>query len=249
VVAGFAAPLISPASAGQATRSGQHPNLQGIWQALNTADWDIQDHGAQLGVPGGRGIVNGNEIPYQTWALAKKQENYQRRQTADPNTKCYLPGVPRIMYLPYPFQIVQTDDMVTILYEYIHAIRYIHTNGIPHPKGHIDWWMGDSRGHWDGNTLVVDVVDFNEDTWFDHAGNFHSDALHIVERFTPAGPDHLTYEATIEDPNVFTRPWTISFPLYRRQEKNMTLLEYECYAYKLEQDWGAAGTAESNQPR
>jgi len=183
------------------------------------------------------GIVEGSEIPYQPWALTKKKENYDNRRTADPNSRCFLPGVPRITYMPYPFQIVQDDDRVSILYEYVHTVRYIYINGVPHPKGHIDWWMGDSRGHWEGNTLVVDVIDFNEDTWFDHAGNFHSDALHVVERYTPTGPDHMNYEATIEDPKVFTRPWKVSFPLYRRQEKSMTLLEYECYAYKLEEDW------------
>ena len=223
--------------AGQAQGSGGHPDLRGIWQAVNTANWDIQDHGASLGVPAGRSVVEGNEIPYQPWALTKKKENYDARQTADPNTKCYMPGVPRITYMSFPFQIVQDDDMVTILYEYVHTIRYIYTNGVPHPKGHIDWWMGDSRGHWEGNTLVVDVTDFSDDTWFDHAGNFHSDALHVVERYTPAGADHINYEVTIEDPKVFTRPWKMSMPLYRRQEKNMALLEYECYAYKLEQDW------------
>jgi hypothetical protein len=214
-----------------------HPDLQGIWQALNTAAWDIQDHGARLGVPAGKGVVEGNEIPYQPWALKKKQENFASRLTADPETKCYLPGVPRITYMPYPFQIVQTRDQVTFLYEYIHTIRYAYLSGKPHPEGPIDWWMGDSRARWEGNTLVVDVIHFNEDTWFDRAGNFHSDALHVVERYTRTGPDHMMYEVTIEDPKVFTRPWKMSMPLYRRVDSNMELLEYECYAYLLEENW------------
>ena len=210
------------------------PDLQGVWQVLNTAAWDIQDHQARMGVPAGQGVVEGNEIPYQPWALAKKKENVEKRTTADPETRCYLPGVPRITYMPYPFQIVQAPEQVTILYEYVHAVRYIFTNGAQHPPGHIDWWLGDSRGRWEGDTLVVDIIHFNDETWFDRSGNFHSDALHVVERYTPTGPDHITYEVTIEDPKVFTRPWKMSMPLYRRQEKNVQLLEYECYAFENE---------------
>jgi hypothetical protein len=218
------------------TPNGQ-PDLQGIWQVLNTAAWDIQDHAARLGVPAGKGVVEGNEIPYQPSALAKKKENFEQRATLDPETKCYLPGIPRITYMPYPFQIIQQADKVAIVYEYVRAVRYIFMNGNPHPPGHIDWYMGDSRGRWEGNTLVVDVIDFNDETWFDRAGNFHSDALHVVERFTPTGPDHLLYEVTIEDPKVFTRPWKMSMPLYRRQERNSELLEYQCHAYLLDQEW------------
>ena len=218
------------------TREGQ-PDLQGIWQALNTAAWDIQDHGATLGVPAGRGVVDGNAIPYTPAALAKKQENFKNRDTLDPINKCFLPGVPRLTYLPYPFQIVQQADRVTILHEYSRVIRFIYMNGNPHPAGKIDWYMGDSRGRWDGNTLVVDVTHFNDETWFDRAGNFHSDALHVVERFTRTGPDHMLYEVTIEDPKVFTRPWKMSMTLYRRQEKDIELLEYDCGAYLLKQQW------------
>ncbi len=212
------------------TPDGQ-PDLQGVWQVLNTAAWDIQDHSGQLGVPAGQAVVVGNDIPYQPWALAKKQENFRNRQTADPNTKCYMPGVPRITYMPYPFQILQFADRVLILYEYIHVTRTVYMDGSSHPDGHIDFWMGDSRGRWEGNTLVVDLIHFNDQTWFDRAGNFHSEALHVVERYTRSGPDHITYDVTIEDPEVFTRPWTMSMPLYRRQETDISLLEYECYAY------------------
>jgi hypothetical protein len=217
------------------------PDISGFWQVVNTAYVDIQDHGAWLGAPAGKGVVEGNEIPYKPEMLAKKQQNYTNRKTADPESKCYLPGVPRITYMPFPFQIVQSRNQVNILYEYDHAIRYVYMNK-PHPQGHIDWWMGDSRGRWEGNTLVVDVVDFNDETWFDRAGNFHSDELHVVERYTPTGPDHMNYEATIEDPKVFTRPWKMSMTLYRRQDRNMELLEYECYEYLLEQGWPAPNT-------
>ena len=224
------------------TQNGQ-PDLQGIWQVVNTAAWDIQDHPAQLfpgmparfGVPAGPGVVEGNEIPYQPWALAKKKENYENRLTADPEGKCYMPGVPRITYMPHPFQILQFSNRVVILYEYLHVSRQIFTNGSPHPKEVVfDPWMGDSRGRWEGDTLVVDVTFFEPQTWFDRAGNFHSEALHVVERYTRTGPDHLLYEVTIEDPKVFTRPWKMSMPIYRRQEANVQLLEYEFYAYAWE---------------
>ena len=207
------------------------PDLSGIWQVMNSAAWDIQDHAAQKDVPAGMGVVVGNEIPYQPAALATKRENYQNRATADPEAKCYLPGVPRLMYMPYPFQVFQTADLITMLFEYVHATRVIYTNGTQHPAGHIDWWMGDSRGRWEGDTLVVDVVHFNSETWFDRAGNFHSEQLHLVERLTPLDRDHLTYDVTVEDPKVFTRPWRMSMVLYRHREPNVQLLEYECYAF------------------
>jgi hypothetical protein len=210
------------------------PDLSGIWQVMNTAAWDIQDHTAQKGVPAGVGVVVGNEIPYRPEALAKKRENYANRATADPETKRYLPGVPRIMYMPYPFQIFQKADQITMLFEYVHATRVLYTNGTPHPPGHIDWWMGDSRGRWEGNTLVVDVVHFNDQTWFDRAGNFHSEQLHVIERFTPLDRDHITYEVTVEDPKVFTAPWRMSMVLYRHREPNAQLLEYECYSFDNE---------------
>jgi hypothetical protein len=219
------------------TPDGQ-PDLQGVWQTLNTASWNLEDHQATLGVPAGQSVVEGGEIPYQPWALAKRKENFEKRATADPQSRCYLPGVPRITYLPYPFQIVQQADKVSILYEYSQIVRYLYMNGNPHPEGPIEWWMGDSRASWDGNTLVVDVVHFTPNTWLDHAGNFHSEAVHVVERYTPTGPDNMLYEATIEDPKVFTRPWKMSMPLYRRQERNIELLEYECTAYLLEGEWG-----------
>jgi hypothetical protein len=210
------------------------PNLSGIWRVMNAAAWDIEDHSAQKGVPGGQGVVEGGVIPYQPWALAKKKENYAQRATLDPETKCYLPGVPRITYMPFPFQIIQTPNEVTLLYEYVHTVRYIFTDGSPHPPGPIEWWLGDSRGRWEGDTLVVDVVHFNDQTWFDRAGNFHSDALHVVERYTLLGRDHIRYSVTIEDPKVFTRPWNMNMILYRHIEPNFQLLDYECYAFDFE---------------
>jgi len=210
------------------------PDFSGYWQVISTANWNIQDHSAEKGVPGGQGIVVGNEIPYQPWAIAKKKENYENRATADPEVKSYFPGVPRVTYTPFPFQIVQTPKETAILYEYVHAVRHLHTDGTNHPSGHIDWWFGDSRGHWDGDTLVVDITDFNDQTWFDRAGNFHSDALHVVERYKFIDADHIDYEATIEDPKVFTKPWKIDVVIYRHKEKNFQLLDYEGYAFDYE---------------
>ena len=229
----------APAAAAQPyaqprTLDGQ-PDVTGIWQALNSAAWDLEDHSPRLGVPGGFGVVEGGRIPYLPAALSKKKQNFEKRSTEDPESKCYLPGVPRITFLPFPFQILQFPDSAVIVYEYRGITRTIPFRG-QHPDPQvIDFWMGDSRARWDGNTLVVDTGNFNEETWLDRAGNFHSDELHVVERYTRTGPDHMTYEVTIEDPKVFSRPWKMSTPLYRRQEKSLRLLEYECYAYMEEE--------------
>ena len=236
-VAGAQAP---GATAIPRTRDGK-PDLSGFWQVMNTANVNVQDHQAQNGEPAGQGVVEGNEIPYRPEALKQKQQNYANRATEDTVAKCNLPGVPRITYVPFPFQIVYapTGDVgggpvMMMMYEYAHAIRYIHANGTPHPPGHIDWWMGDSRGRWEGDTLVVDVTHFHPDTRFDRAGNFHSDALHVVERYTLIDRDHINYEVTLEDPKVFTRPWKMSMILYRHIERNFAVLEYECYGFPFE---------------
>jgi hypothetical protein len=206
------------------------PDFSGIWQALTTASWDLEDHGAEEGVPAGQGIVEGGEIPYQPWALAKKKENYANRQKLDPLGKCFMPGVPRATYLPFPFEIVQTPQYIGMFYEYGITTRMVFLDGSKKPEA-LEFWMGDSHGRWEGDTLVVDVILFTDKTWFDKAGNFHSDALHVVERYSYLTPNHLNYEATIEDPKVFTRPWKISLPLYRRLEKNIELLDYECVGF------------------
>jgi hypothetical protein len=214
------------------------PDLTGLWQALSTAEWNIQDHPASAGVPAGQGVVDGGEIPYQEWALKQKQENEKNSRipdpvtavTADPVSKCYMPGLPRATYMPYPFEIAQADKAVVMAYEFARTSRVIPTDGTKHDEG-VENWMGDSRGHWEGDTLVVDVTGFNADTWFDEAGNFHSEALHLVERFTPTSRDHLRYDVTVEDPKVFTRPWKMSMPLYRRLEPHAQLLEYHCLEF------------------
>jgi hypothetical protein len=221
-------------------------DLNGIWQALNTANWNLQDHpagagvvvalGAAAAVPPGSGVVEGNEIPYLPEAAAQRKANFENRLTADPEIKCYLPGVPRATYLPYPFQIVQTPKFVLMAYEYAGATRTIYLDSAPPSPD--DSWMGHSVGHYEGDTLVVDVTSQNDRTWLDRSGNFHSDALHVVERYTPLTPDALTYEATIEDPKVFSRPWKISMPLYRRLDKGAQVLEFKCVEFVEELMYG-----------
>lgn len=207
------------------------PDLNGIWQALTSAAWDIEAHGAQAGVPAGQGIVEGGPIPYHPEMLARREENRAHRDERDPLQRCYMPGVPRIMYMPFPFEITQTPDVVLMTFEYGRAVRQIHTDGSRRKEGFPPFWMGDSRGRWEGDVLVVDVAQFTDRTWFDRAGNFHGDALRLVERYTPISGNHIRYEATIEDPEVFTRPWTMRFPLYRRLENNVQVLEYECLEF------------------
>ena len=204
------------------------PNLEGIWQASSTAAADLQDHAVGYNMLAGRSVVAGAEIPYQSWAAAKKAENFRNRQKADPLNQCYIPGVPRIMYLDFPFQIFQTPREVAIAFEWSLDYRLIHTDGSPHPVD-LDSWMGDSRGHWEGDTLVVDVSNNNDKTWFDMAGDFHSDALHVVERYRMTGRDTIQYQATIEDAKVFTKPWTINIALHRRTDRDR-LFEYVCQA-------------------
>ena len=278
----FHAPRVSSEpSSGQAesyrpsrTADGK-PDLNGIWQALNTANYDIEAHaarpalalipapprngvpglvratpvelpapavralGAVGGVPAGESVVDGNEIPYQPWAAAKKKENAEHWLERDPELKCFMPGVPRATYMPYPFQILQGTSKIAIAYEFAGATRTIHLDTVGDSPS--STWMGWSRGRWEGDTLVVASTDFNENTWFDRAGNFHSDALRVTERYTPVSPYHLLYEATIEDPKVFTRPWTMRMPLYRRHEAGKRLLEYKCVEFVEELMYGHLG--------
>jgi hypothetical protein len=228
----------TPAYRAPRTTDGK-PNLNGIWQALNSAYWDVEPHsaspsvvrelGASGAVPAGLGVVEGGEIPYKPEALAKKKENLANRLKLDPEIKCYLPGVPRATYMPFPFQIIQSQKHVMIIHEYAGAVRTIYMDS--HTEAPADSWMGWSNGRWEGETLVVDTKGFNDQTWFDRAGNFHSDALHVVERFTARSPETLQYEVTIEDPNVFTRPWKMEMPLYRRVDKNAQILEFRCVEF------------------
>ena len=227
------------------------PDFSGIWQTNSTANWDLQTHEtrplvAQAGVysdvpvpaapvvalgtvgwiPPGLGVVEGDEIPYLPWAAQRKRENAANWLDRDPELKCYMPGVPRAMYLPYPFQIIQGVDKIMMVFEFANAQRTISIDKVePYPG---DAYMGYSVGRWEGDTLVADVSSFTPYTWFDRSGDFHSDALHVVERYTPISRDAIRYEATISDSKVFSRPWKISLPLYRRLEPNAQVLDFRC---------------------
>ena len=248
--------LALPALAQNAARPGRpsgiprmpdgKPNLNGLWQAMTTAYWDIEDHPAQSGpvvqlgaigaIPAGSGVIEGGSIPYKPDAVAKRKENFANRLKLDPEVKCYMPGVPRATYMPYPFQIVQSPNDVLISYAYDSAARVIFVS--KHHEAELDTWMGTSNGKWEGDTLVVDVTGFNGRPWLDRAGNFATDTLHVVERYSLLDTNTLNYEATIEDPAVFTRPWKISVLLYRHREKNARLLEFKCVEFAEELVYG-----------
>ena len=239
---------------------GGHPDLNGIWQTMNEANYDLEPHiakpamalrpgpygpvpaaqvlslGAVGAVPPSLGVVEGGEIPYKPDMLAKKKENQENWATRDPEIKCYLPGIPRANYIPQPFQIFQNAKQIFFAYQFAGAVRDIFLKDPGPPP--VDSWMGQSVGHWEGETLVVDVTGFNDQTWFDRAGDFHSDALHVVERYTRTSPDVISYEATIEDSKVFTHPWKIHMPLYKRQEKNIQLLDFKCVEFVEELIYG-----------
>ena len=259
ILAIAAVPLAGQAYRAPRTSDGK-PDLNGIWQALNEANFDLEAHmarpamalragphgpvpaaavlalGAVGAVPPGMGVVEGGAIPYKPEALATRKQNQDDWLNRDPEIKCYLPGVPRATYMPYPFQIVQSPTAMTFVYEYAGAVRNIYLKD-PGPAL-ADSWMGQSVAHWEGETLVVNVTDMNDRTWFDRSGNFHSDKLLVVERYTRTSPDVIAYEATIEDPSVFTRPWKINMALYRRQEKNAQLLDFKCVEFVEELLYG-----------
>lgn len=253
-----AAAAAQPAK-GPRTKDGK-PDLNGIWQVMNSANYDLEPHAARaamamvpgqfvpvpapqvvaLGavgsVPAGLGVIEGDAIPYTPAALAKKKENQKNWLELDPEVKCYLPGVPRATYMPYPFQIFQSNSQTFIAYEYAGAVRNIYMKDPGPPPA--DSWMGQSVGRWDGDTLVVEVTGFNDQTWFDRAGNHHGDKLKVTERYTQRDADHLWYEATLEDPETFTRPWKVSMPLYRRVEPNAQLMQFKCVEFVEELMYG-----------
>ncbi|MDC0413892.1 hypothetical protein OAM75_02890 [Gammaproteobacteria bacterium] len=223
------------------------PDFNGIWQAIGSAHWNIEPRAADFGpvvelgaigaIPGSLGIVEGGLIPYTAEARAKQQENRADWLALDPVVKCYMPGIPRATYLPFPFQIIQSPDHVVMAYEFASASRIVYMDR-PDFEAPIFSWMGHSRGRIEGDSLVIDVSDQVPDTWLDHAGNHHSDALRVTERYTHLGPNTLMYEATLEDPNVYSSAWTLKLPLYRRLDENMQLLEYKCVEFTEELIYG-----------
>jgi len=256
----IAVPVVGQAPPSVPRLANGRPDLNGVWQTLNEANFDIQLHAARpamalragphgqvpvasvlaLGavgaVPPGVGVVEGDALPYLPDALKTKRENQAKWLTRDPEIKCYLPGVPRATYMPYPFQIVHSESSLLIAYEYAGAVRDVFMKD-PGPAP-VDSWMGQSVGRWDGDTLVVDVTGFNDQTWFDRSGTHHSAQLRVTERYTYMTPNHIQYEATITDPEVFTRPWKISLPLYRRMEKDARLMDFKCVEFVEELMFG-----------
>jgi hypothetical protein len=207
-------------------------------------------------MPAGRSVVDGGMIPYQPWAAEQKRANFSSRATADPLRSCYLPGVPRIMALDFPFHIFQTNEHIAITFEWQQVYRLIYTSGEPSLYGGVESWMGSSRGQWEGDELVVEVTDQNERTWLDAAGNFHSNAMRVTERYQMRDADTIDYQATIEDPDVFSRPWTMRLQ-FRRQTHMDRILEYQCQAEKEEANgaferdartWYPAPIPEDNEP-
>jgi hypothetical protein len=234
--------------------------MNGIWQAVNTANWDLEPHNAKaalamrpgpivpvpakevlaLGaigsVPMGLGVVDGGTIPYTPAGLKKREENRANYLKLDPEIKCYLPGVPRATYMPFPFQIFQSNSHFFIAYEYASAVRNIYLKDPGPPE--TDTWMGQSVGRWEGDTFVVAANGFNDLSWLDRAGNHHTEQLRVTERYTMTSPDHILYEATLEDPGAYTRPWKMSMPLYRRVEAGARLGQFKCVEFVEELMYG-----------
>ena len=221
--------------------SSDPPDLSGIWQTMNTASWNLEGHtaskmpvtnilGALGGIPAGMSVVEGGEIPYLPEALEKRDQNRSDWTNLDPVAKCYIPGVPRSTYMPWPFQILQTETEIFVAYEFGSNSRTIFMDR-PGTEAPLPSWMGYSLGHWEGETLVVNVTKQVPDTWLDASGNYHGPNLVVEERYTLIDENHMQYEATIDDPDVFSRPWTIKIPLYRRMEDGARLLEYKCVEF------------------
>jgi hypothetical protein len=232
--------------AARVARIAGKPNMNGIWQSIGTANWNLEDHSAsatafwQLGaigaIPAGQSVVEGGTIPYLPAALKQREANRAGWPKSDPEAKCYMPGIPRATYMPYPFQIVQGQKDILFVYEYASSNRIVHM--LNKSEAPVDSWMGWSNGTWEGDTLVITVNGFNDQTWFDRAGNHHSDGLTVVERYTLQGENVLQYEATMTDPKTFSRPWKIRMPLYRRLEPNVQLLEFKCVEFSEELLYG-----------
>jgi hypothetical protein len=261
-IGAIVAPVVGQGQPGyKAPRAADgHPDLNGIWQAVNTANYDIEPHvakhamalrpgpygplpakevlalGAVGAVPAGMGIVDGGQIPYKPEALKMRNENREKWLERDPEIKCYLPGVPRANYMPFPFQIFQSNSAFFIAYEFAGAVRNVYLKDPG--EAPVDTWMGQSVGRWEGETFVITATGFNGQAWFDRAGNFATSKLKVTERYTRIAPDHLMYEATIEDPDTFTKPWKISFPLYRRIERDAQLMEFKCVEFVEELMYG-----------
>lgn len=236
------------ADAGDIARTADgRPDFNGLWQALGNNHWGIEPHNARYGpdykwaatgaFPAGLGVVVGGQIPYTPAARAKQQKNQANWLTRDPAVKCYMPGVPRANYMPFPFQIVQSPEHIIMAYEFASASRIVYMDQ-PDFVAPIPSWMGHSLGRWEGDTLVIDVTEQMPDSWLDRSGNHHTEQLKVTERYTFRSRDVIDYEARLEDLGVYTRPWTMKMPLYRRLEENAQLLEFKCVEFAEELLYG-----------
>ncbi|MEM7218565.1 MAG: hypothetical protein AAF515_09385 [Pseudomonadota bacterium] len=236
------------------------PDLNGVWQVLNRANYDVEPHAARaalalvpgdlgpvpapeivaLGavgaVPGGAGVIDRERLPYKPAARRQQRDNQANWLERDPEIRCYLPGIPRANYMPYPFQIVHSASAVFFSYEYAGAARNVY---LADPgEAPIDSWMGQSFGRWDGDTFVIEVTGQNDQTWFDRAGNHHSDQLKVTERYTRTGDMTMRYEARIDDPATYTEPWSMAMTLYRRIGKDAELQQFKCVEFVEELQYG-----------
>jgi hypothetical protein len=217
-------------------RNGK-PDFSGIWQTTSSADYDLEPHGTRKDAPPGAGVIDGKMIPYKPEALDRRNKNFAVRASNDPRLKCWTLGVPRSVYYPAPFQILQRERDLTLLHQFGHQVRTIHTNQTLHPDETHEFWLGDSRGRWEGDVLVVDVVDFHDETWLDRSGNFHGLKLHVVERWKYLDANTIEYQATLEDPDVYTKPWTLIVHLHRNREKNAQIIEDYCFTLDFDQHY------------
>jgi hypothetical protein len=235
------APQATPAQSAAAAEiprlASGRPDFSGVWQTLSEADYDLEPHSGRRDAPASAGVVEGGKIPYLPEALAQRERNFAARAKDDPRLKCWALGVPRGVYYPAPFQIFQRERDLTLVHQLGHQVRTIHTNGTLHPESvESNFWLGDSRGSWEGDTLVVDVTHHNDETWLDRAGNYHSDELHVLERWTFLDKNTISYSATLTDPQVYSRPWTINIVLNRR-EKGFELIEDYCFTLPYDEQY------------
>jgi len=236
------------------------PDFNGIWQALSTANNNLESApakaafqmvpgdfvpvpapeivamGAVGAVPASFSVVEGGNIPYKPEALAQKIQNQENWLSSDPEIKCYMPGVPRATYIPHPFQIFQSNSAFFIAYSFAGAVRnvYLEDPG----EAPLDSWMGQSYGYWEGDTFVVEVTGLDDRTWFDRAGNYHTYKLKVTERYNMVSENVIEYSATMEDPDIYEQPWTISMPIYRRLETGFELPQFKCVEFVEELMYG-----------
>ncbi len=223
-------PVHRPSAEAIPRLAGGRPNLAGFWVGDSSASWSVEAHQAGFGLAGGHSLITDppdGMVPYQPWAAAERE---RRRNDLynDPEPHCFPSGVPRQMAVGMPYQIFQLDNYVLFLYEYVHARRIVTMNK-PHTSTRVRFWQGDSVGHWDGDTFIIDSDHFTDKTWLDMDGNFYSEDGHVVERLTPLDANTIRYQASIEDPHVFTRPWTMEFLLKREGVKGYQIFESACH--------------------